>query len=165
MAGRVPPVPVSLHAKIAGFLRQINVDVGDRVGAGDLIATLEVPEMADEQAQAEASQRRSEADLVRARGELARAHSVHEAAHVAYQRLADVAKARPNLIAGQELDDALVKDKSAVAQVDSAVAAITGAEQQIRGAQASHQHIRTLQAPLWNCARRNSRRPTPGSRI
>src|SRR5437016_3135715 len=41
---------VNLHAKVAGFLRQINVDVGDRVGAGDLIAILEVPEMADEEA-------------------------------------------------------------------------------------------------------------------
>jgi RND family efflux transporter MFP subunit len=141
-----PYQEVNLHAKVAGFLQQISVDVGDHVRAGDLIAILEVPEMADEEAQADASQRRSESELVRARGELARARSIHDAAHVAYQRLADVAQARPNLIARQELDDALAKDKSAEAQVDSAAAAITSAEQQIHVAEASHQHIRTLQA-------------------
>jgi len=116
---------VNLHAKVAVFLRQICVDVGDHVAAGDLIATLEVPQMVDEEAQADASQKRSEADLIRVQPELARARSMHEAAHVAYQLLADVAQARPNLIVRQELDDALAKDKSAEAQVDTAVAAIT----------------------------------------
>jgi RND family efflux transporter MFP subunit len=137
---------VDLHAKVAGFLKQINVDVGDRVQAGDLIAILEVPEMVDEDAQAEASTRRSEAELVHARGELARAESAHEAAHVGYQRLADVIKARPNLIARQEIDDALAKDKVAEAQIDSAKAAITAAEQQIRVSQATQQHLHTLEA-------------------
>src|SRR5258708_28837292 len=45
---------VNLHAKVAGFLQKITVDVGDHVRAGDLIAVLEVPEMADEEAQADA---------------------------------------------------------------------------------------------------------------
>jgi len=137
---------VNLHAKVAGFLRQICVDVGDHVAAGDLIATLEVPQMVDQEAQADASQKRSEADLIRVQPELARARSMHEAAHVAYQLLPDVAQARPNLIVRQELDDAWAKDKSAEAQVDTAVAAITSAEQQIHVTEAGHQHIRTLQA-------------------
>jgi RND family efflux transporter MFP subunit len=137
---------VDLHAKVAGYLKQINVDVGDRVRAGDLIAVLEVPEMADEDAQAEATEKRSEADLTRARGELARLQSAHEVAHLAYQRLADVAKTRPTLIARQELDDALSKDKQAEAAVESANAAIGAAEQQIRVAEATRARVHTLEA-------------------
>jgi RND family efflux transporter MFP subunit len=111
-----------------------------------LIATLEIPEMVDEDAQAEATRKRSEAELVHAQGELSRAQSAHEAAHLGYQRLADVVKVRPTLVARQEIDDSFAKDREAEAQVDSAKAAITAAEQQIRVAQASEQRIHTLQA-------------------
>jgi RND family efflux transporter MFP subunit len=141
-----PYEEVDLHAKVAGFLKDIRVDVGDRVQAGQLIATLEIPEMADEGVQAEAVRRRSEAELVHAQGELSRAQSAHEAAHLNFQRLDDVVRARPGLVARQEIDNALAKDREAEAQVDSARAAITAAEQQIHVAQASEQRIRTLQA-------------------
>lgn len=141
-----PYEEVDLHAKVAGFLKDITVDVGDRVQAGQLIATLEIPEMVDEDAEAEATRERSEAELVHAQDDLARMQSAHEAAHLNYQRLADVVKVRPNLVARQEIDDALAKDREAEAQVDSAKAAITEAQQQIRVAQASEQRIRTLQA-------------------
>jgi RND family efflux transporter MFP subunit len=141
-----PYEEVDLHAKVAGYLKDIRVDVGDRVQAGQLIATLEIPEMADEGVQAEAIRRRSEAELVRAQGELSRAQSGHEAAHLNFQRLDDVVKVRPALVARQEIDNALAKDRESEAQVDSARAAITAAEQQIRVAQASEQRIRTLQA-------------------
>jgi RND family efflux transporter MFP subunit len=140
-----PYQEVDLHAKVAGYLKQINVDVGDRVRAGDLIATLEVPEMADDAAQAEALRLHSESEWVRAKGELSRMESTHEAGHLAYQRLSEVAKSRPNLIARQELDEALSKDKSAEAAIDSAKAAISSAEQQIRGSEASQKRLQTLE--------------------
>src|ERR1022692_2528179 len=35
---------VDLHAKVAGYIRHIFVDVGDKVRAGQVIADLEVPE-------------------------------------------------------------------------------------------------------------------------
>src|SRR5215475_10083528 len=37
---------VEVHAKIAGYIRKIYVDVGDHVRAGQTIAVLEVPELA-----------------------------------------------------------------------------------------------------------------------
>ena len=43
---------VDVHAKVAGYLKSIAVDVGDRVTAGQVIAILEVPEYAEEMAQA-----------------------------------------------------------------------------------------------------------------
>ena len=41
-----PYQEVDVMAKIAGYIKQINVDVGDRVKQGQLLATLEIPEMA-----------------------------------------------------------------------------------------------------------------------
>ena len=102
-----PDEEVDLHAKVAGYLKEIPVDVGDRVQAGQLIATLEIPEMVDEGAQAEATRRRSEAELLHAQSELARDQSAHEAAHLNFQRLDDVMKVRPALVARQEIDNAI----------------------------------------------------------
>jgi multidrug efflux pump subunit AcrA (membrane-fusion protein) len=39
---------VDVMAKVAGYLRSINVDLGDRVREGQLLAELEIPEMTDE---------------------------------------------------------------------------------------------------------------------
>src|ERR1035441_3796618 len=39
---------VDVMAKVSGYVKEIRVDVGDRVKEGDLLATLEVPEMADD---------------------------------------------------------------------------------------------------------------------
>ncbi len=43
-----PYVEVELHAKVSGYLDKMNVDFGDRVKAGQLLATIEVPELHDE---------------------------------------------------------------------------------------------------------------------
>src|SRR5579859_1966373 len=36
---------VILHAKVSGYVSKLNVDFGDKVTAGQLLATLEVPEL------------------------------------------------------------------------------------------------------------------------
>ena len=64
---------VDVHAKVAGYLKQISVDVGDRVKAGQVLATLEIPEMEKDLAQASAERKRSTADLARTKSELERA--------------------------------------------------------------------------------------------
>ena len=43
-----PYVEVELHAKVSGYVKDMNVDFGDKVKAGELLATLEVPELRDE---------------------------------------------------------------------------------------------------------------------
>jgi multidrug efflux pump subunit AcrA (membrane-fusion protein) len=46
VAGEFQPYQeVELHAKVSGYIRRINVDIGDRVKSGQVIATLEVPEL------------------------------------------------------------------------------------------------------------------------
>jgi multidrug efflux pump subunit AcrA (membrane-fusion protein) len=60
---------------VAGYLKSIHVDVGDRVAQGQLIGILEVPEFTEELAHAAASEKRSELDVVRAETEVTRAES------------------------------------------------------------------------------------------
>src|SRR5437868_3564800 len=56
---------IDVMAKIAGYVKEIKVDVGDRVRQGQLLAILEVPEMVDDLARARAAVERSSAEVAR----------------------------------------------------------------------------------------------------
>src|SRR5262249_28076228 len=46
IAGQFMPYQnVELHAKVAGYIKHIDVDIGDRVHQGQVLAVLEIPEM------------------------------------------------------------------------------------------------------------------------
>jgi RND family efflux transporter MFP subunit len=135
---------VDVMAKVAGYIKNINVDVGDRVSQGQLLAVLEVPEMADDLDRAEAAVERSQAEVARARDELQRTQSAHEIAHLSYTRLEGVSKQRPGLVAQQEIDDAQSKDLVSEAQVSSARSNLAAAEQQVRVNAAELQKVKTL---------------------
>ena len=135
---------IDVMSKVAGFVKNINVDMGDRVRQGQVLATLEVPEMADELTKAAASTDRSTADLARARDELRRAESAHEMAHLSYTRLAAVSNNRPGLVAQQEIDDAHSRDLVSEAQVSAAKSALAAAGEQVRVSQAEHARLTTL---------------------
>src|SRR5436853_6048110 len=79
---------IDVHSKVAGYVKKIYVDVGDRVQEGQLLAVLEIPEMQDDITRAVAAPRRSLAELASARDELVRSQSAHEASHLSYTRLA-----------------------------------------------------------------------------
>ena len=129
---------------MSGYLKQINVDVGDRVRAGQLLAVLEVPELQDETRQDDATVQRSVAEVNRAAADLARAESAHEIAHLASTRLSGVLKARPNLVAQQEVDESTAKDRMAEAQAATAKAALAAAEQQLAVSKAMANKTKTL---------------------
>jgi RND family efflux transporter MFP subunit len=86
----------------------MNVDFGDKVKAGQLLATLEVPELKDELDSARAAQKRAEAD--------------YKNAHLVYTRLAGVNNEHSNLVAQQDIDTAEAKDSVADAALASAKA-------------------------------------------
>ena len=89
-------------AKVAGYVRTINVDLGDRVREGQVLAELEVPEMTNEVSKATAIVEETEAGIAASRDELQRAESAHQIAHLSYTRLQEVAKreAGPDPAAG-----------------------------------------------------------------
>ena len=135
---------IDVHAKVAGFLKTILVDVGDQVKEGQLLAVLEIPELRDEAQQDEATVHRSAEEINRAQADLERSESAHEVAHLAATRLAGVLKSRPNLVAQQEVDDAAARDRMAEAQVATAKAALAAAKQQLAVSNAMASKTRTL---------------------
>jgi RND family efflux transporter MFP subunit len=137
---------VDVHAKVAGYIRKISVDVGDKVTEGQVMAILEVPELSAQVQAAEAAIKRSQDAIRRAQSEVEKAKSAHAASHFGYSRLKQASEARPGLIAEQELDDSMAKDKEAEAQVDSALAALSEAQNQLSIAEAERRQLGAMVA-------------------
>jgi len=135
---------VDVHAKVAGYIRKIFVDVGDHVRDGQTLAELEIPELTAQLSGADAAVRAASQQIRRADGELQRAQSTHSAAHAAYARLKQAADSRAGLVAQQEVDDAQAKDLGSEAQVSSAEAELDGAKQQLEVAQANQKQYSAM---------------------
>ena len=103
-----PYVEVALHAKVSGYVRKMNVDFGDQVKAGQLMATLEVPELQAELDNAQATGQKAQADYTNA--------------HLIYTRLQSVNKDHPNLVAQQDLDTAEANELTTAAAIAAAKA-------------------------------------------
>jgi RND family efflux transporter MFP subunit len=129
--GFKPFQDVDVHAKVAGYIRKIYVDVGDHVKQGQTLAILEVPELAAQLTGADAALRRAKEEIRREQGDVQRAESAHAAAHSMYVRLKQASEQQKGLVAQQEVDDAQAKDLETEAQVSSAQAALSAAEQQV----------------------------------
>jgi len=139
-----PYQEVDVMAKVAGYIKEINVDVGDRVRQGQLLATLEIPEMADDLKRADAAVVRARAEVTRAQDELRRSESSHNIAHLSFQRLSAVAQKKPGLVAQQEIDEAQSRDMVTEAQVASAKSALVAAQEQVNVNSADTQRVKTM---------------------
>jgi multidrug efflux pump subunit AcrA (membrane-fusion protein) len=86
----------ALHAKVTGYLQTIAVDKGDWVKTGQVLATLEVPEL---------------------HSNLANAQANLQIARITYDRLRKVQQSDSRLISQQDVDIALAKFQQAQATV------------------------------------------------
>ena len=125
---------IDLQSHVAGFVQQMNVDVGDRVKSGHLIAAIEIPEFKEELERAAAVKHRAEEDVHRGEEEarraeldiaktdagLKRATAAHAETRTSLDRLETVSRTQPGLVAQQELDVARARETTAAAQVDEA---------------------------------------------
>ena len=140
----LPYQEVDVLAKVSGYVRKIQVDIGDRVKEGQLLATLESPEMAADLTKASAVIDQTRDEVSSAQDAVRQAESNHGIAHVSYQRLLDVAKKEPGLISQQEVDEVRSRDQVAEAQVAAAQSNLRAAEQRTRVARADETRVRTL---------------------
>lgn len=101
-----PYQEVDLHAKVAGYLQTMKVDIGDAVKPGDLIAVLEVPELRGDLARGEAATKRAEANF--------------KETHASYTRLLNVSHTQANLVSQQDIDTAEAKDAASAAALTEA---------------------------------------------
>lgn len=140
----LPYQEVEIHAKVAGYIKHIGVDIGDHVHTGETLAVLEIPELNAQVQGADASVRHSQEEITRARNEVARDEADHAALHAASERLQKAAAARPGLVAQQEIDDAIAKDRASEAQVDAAKSSLAAAQQQLDVSKAGRSQVSAM---------------------
>jgi multidrug efflux pump subunit AcrA (membrane-fusion protein) len=125
-----PYLAVPIHAKLPGFVKRVAVDRGSTVKQGQVLVTLEAPEM---QAQITEAQSKAQAlGLQRAEAEAKLA-----AAQSTYDRL-KAASATPGVVAE---NDVLVAQKTA----EAAQALVRSYDDSIRAAQAQVQSVKDLE--------------------
>lgn len=81
----------TLYAKVAGYLKSLSVDKGDRVQAGQSLGEIEVPELL--------------ADVAKFKAELVRAEAEVKVADVEAGRLSKAQKQSPDLVLPQAVDN------------------------------------------------------------
>jgi RND family efflux transporter MFP subunit len=140
----IPYQEIDVMAKVAGYIKTIQVDIGDRVREGDAIATLEVPEMQDELNKAASSIQAAESQIANANDELTRSRSAHDIAHLSYSRIQDVSKKEVGLVPQQEVDEAHSRDLQAEAQVSGAQSLLKEAEQRADVARGELARLKTM---------------------
>jgi RND family efflux transporter MFP subunit len=131
-------------AKVAGYIRAINVDIGDRVHRGQVIATLEIPEMENDLARARAGIDQANAEAARSDDEVHRAESVHEMNHLSLTRIQSVAKGEPGLVPQQEVDEVRSRDLESEAQVSAAKSNAAAARERIQVMRAEDDRLKTM---------------------
>jgi RND family efflux transporter MFP subunit len=147
LAGQFQPYQVvDVHAKVSGYVRHIYVDIGDRVHAGETLATLEVPELNAQYRSTQSEALRSQDAIAAAEYEVSRAKSLHTALQANYERLVEASKQRPGLIAAQDLDNARSQADASEEQMNAAIAGLSGAKQGANAAEADQQRVGALQA-------------------
>jgi RND family efflux transporter MFP subunit len=100
---------VDLYAREASFVKDIKVDVGSEVKKGQVLATLEAPEITSRLSGAESRLKATEA--------------VYLASKSGYERLVETSKT-PGTISPNDLDQAVGKMNADLAQLESAKAAV-----------------------------------------
>src|SRR5439155_3310850 len=96
-ANVLPYQQATLYAKVTGYIKTVNVDKGDEVKAGALLADIEVPELLADRARYQA-----EAEI----------------AALDYRRAGDAQKKAPDLVVPQAVDEARSKSDIAKANLE-----------------------------------------------
>jgi RND family efflux transporter MFP subunit len=140
-----PYQEIDVHGKVSGYIRHIYVDIGDRVRQGQTLAVLEVPELQAEVAGAQAGITQTQQNILRLQNEVAREQAGYAAVHANYQRLKQASDQQPGLVAAQELDDALARDRTAAAAVDAAKSAVAAAQGQLGVSRAESLRVTSIE--------------------
>jgi RND family efflux transporter MFP subunit len=128
-----PFLAVPIYAKVAGFVKAVNVDRGSAVKQNEILATLEAPEIQSQVAEAQSKAQAIELQRAEAAAKLAAAQST-------YDRL-KAASATPGVVAE---NDVVVAQKT----VEAAQALVRSYDDSVKAAQAQAQAVKALQQYL-----------------
>lgn len=128
-----PYQQVDIRPRVSGFVRSVAVDRGSAVQAGDLLLTLDAPELVAQRAEAQSK-------LEAAEGQLAAAQAKSDADRTTFARLQAAAEV-PGVVAG---NDVAVAGKAA----DASGSLVAAARGQVDAARQSAQAVRDLEGYL-----------------
>ena len=140
----VPFQEIDVYAKESGYVRDLRVDYGTRVTAGQLMAVLEIPELQAQLEQDKAAIQNMTERVTHAERELNRVEAQHKVAHLQYSRLKTVSDSKPGLVAQQEVDDWEGKDLASEAQVEASRSGLQSAQSELAAFQARLVHDQVL---------------------
>ena len=124
---------VAIYPRVTGFVKAVNVDRGSRVRAGDLLATLDAPELVAQRAEAQSKLQAAEAQLSVVR-------SKADADKSTFDKL-KAASATPGVVAG---NDVVIAEKAADASSNQVIAA----QQSIEAARQALNAVRDIEGYL-----------------
>lgn len=129
-----------LYAKIAGYVRKWNSDMGDRVRQDDVLAELHIPEMDVELKQKEASIAQAAAEIKQADAAVLRARSELVRAKAQYERLARLTA----VLDKDQVEEYRLGFEAAQATMAKAEADVDVGKARLKVAEADRDHIQTL---------------------
>src|SRR5580704_220050 len=140
----VPFQEIDIYAKESGYIKDLPVDYGSHVQKGQLIATLEIPELQSQLRQDDAAIKNASEQITHAQNELSRVEAQHKVMQLQFDRLNGVAKSKPGLVAQQEVDDSEGRALASAAQVEASRANLQSAQSAVKAAQAKREHDQDL---------------------
>jgi RND family efflux transporter MFP subunit len=140
----VPFQEIEVYAKESGYVKQLLVDYGDHVKAGQLLAVLEIPELELQLQQDDAAIKSAADQVTHSEHEVSRMEAQHKVYQLQFDRLDKVFKSQPGLVAQQEVDDAQGKDLASEAQIESAQSNLAVTQGQLDSAKAKRMHDQAL---------------------
>jgi RND family efflux transporter MFP subunit len=140
----VPFQEIEVYAKESGYVKQLLVDYGSRVKAGQLMAVLEIPELELQLQQDDAAIGSAADQVTHSEHEVSRMEAQHKVYQLQFDRLDKVFKSQPGLVAQQEVDDAQGKDLASEAQIESAQSSLAVTQGQLDAAKAKRMHDQAL---------------------
>ncbi len=134
---------VAIHARADGYVRRRQADIGDRVRAGQVLAEIESPELAEQIRQAAATDQRARAGLRQAEASAEQGRVNRDLAEVTLGRWQTlVAK---GVLSKQDGDEKQAAFRARQADVAAGEAAVAGAREALQAAEADHRRLRELQ--------------------
>lgn len=131
-----------IYARADGYLRLLNVDIGDQVHKGQVLGEIETPELDQQLRQAHASIDQSQAALKQTQAAVAQARANLELAKVTLERWNKLVAA--GVMARQDGDEKQATYDARQADLEAALANVTAAQSNISANEANLQRLTEL---------------------
>jgi len=133
-----------IYARSSGYLKQWNVDIGGHVKAGEVLATIEAPELDQQVRQAKATIQQTQASLDQAIANQQQGKANEEIARVTAERWQNLVK--KGAVSKQENDQYQAQYQAQVANLNALEQAIAAARSNISVAEANLGRLQEMQA-------------------